>query len=196
MAPRPQDDADGRLVARLVALDEMAWVTLLETYGGLVASSCRRSLLRAGLRADEEAVADASAEVVRTLLADGCRLLKAHRPGTPLGAYLRVIARTRTLNALRSLAPFPLLGEAFDPEGEGAVGEALRLSERAERLGQALGTLPARDAEALRLFHLEGLDYAGISARVAVPPDQVGVLLKRAREKLRAILGEDFLESV
>lgn len=191
------DGGDARLVRRMVSGDPAAWEEWQAAYSGLVASVCRSALLRAGLKAGPDEVQDATAEVSRSLLHDGMRLLRAYRTGVPLGAYLRVIARTRTLNAARRLAPWPCLpeGEA-EPASEDLVAEAIRLSERAARVRKAMGGLPPRDAEALRLFHLEGMDYATLAGRLGVPAAQVGVLLKRAREKMREVLGRDFPDSV
>lgn len=183
------------MLAALLARAPGAWEALLSRYGGLIAATARQVLGRLGLPADAAAVADASAEVVKSLLAEDLRLLRALRPGTPLGAYLRVIARSRILNMARQLSPQSL--PWVEPTGEGPpADEAARLGERAARLGQALSAMAPRDAGILRLFHLEGLDYAAIAGRLGVPAAQVGVLLRRAREKLRQALGEDFPDSM
>ena len=190
----PPDDL---FVARLLGRDPRAWEELVARHGGLIASSCRRTLAQAGLPAGEDAVAEASADVIQALLEDRLRRLRRFRSGTPLGAYLRVIARSRTLDLIRSRPSRPpawLAGAVAGPVD--AVEAAVRSAERAERMKGALAALPPRDAEALRLFHLEGLSYRGIAARLDLPEGQVGMLLSRSRDRLRGLLGEDFLESV
>ncbi len=185
---------DDRLVASLLAREPGSWERLLEVHGGVIAGSCRRALAHAGLPASQAEIADAFAEAVGTLLENDQRLLRRHRLGTPLGAYLSVIAYTCTRRHARRPSP-PLLDED-EPPGQDLAALGLEAAERASRLREALGSLPSRDAEALRLFHLEGLRYAEIAARTGIPEGQVGMLLARARERLRQSLGEDFLESV
>ncbi len=179
-------------LAALIARDPQAWKSFLEEYGGQIEQACRRALRTSGRRPDEAALADACAEVIRILLDDDCRLLRQHRPGARLGAYLNVIAFSRTLNGLRQRKALPWLPERFAQ----AADEPLRMLERSQRLQEAMNALPPRDAELLRLFHLEDLGYAEIALRTGEPADQVGTLLARARQKLRKALGDDFLESV
>lgn len=184
------------LVARMILGDGAAWEEMLTSHGGAIAAACRRALAQAGAPCDGGAVADASAEVVRHLLEDGMRLLKRWRSGASLEAYLRVIARSRTLDALRRARPAPsmtawMVGAEGDP-----VVEAAWSAERAARVREAMAELRERDAEALRLFHIEGERYAEIGRRLGVPESQVGVVLHRARERLRERLGDGFPESV
>ena len=188
------DPDDDRLAQRLIARDPGAWEAFLAEYGGLLAAACRWTLFHAGAPSDPSSVSDASAEVVRALLEDDARLLRRHRPGTPLGAYLRVIARSRTLNALPRNRAFSLLEDRDAPLDEGADA-ALQAAERAARLREALFRLDPKDREALRLFHLEGLPYAEISRRTGIPQGALGMALTRARERLRALLGGNFLET-
>lgn len=183
---------DSALVSRLIARDAGAWESFLAEYGGLVSAACRWTLFHAGAPADPSAVSDASADVTKALLENDAHLLRAYRPGTPLGAYLRVIARSRTLNALPRTRPSPL----FDREIPSGTEAALEAAERSALLRKALDALPAKDALALRLFHLEGLPYAEISKRTGIPEGALGMTLSRARAHLRDALGANFLETL
>lgn len=199
MPPRDDEDPQGwddlTLARRCADRKEAAWRELLARHGGTIEAACRRTLLQAGLPHDGGALADAAAEVLRALLQDGCRILRQFRPGASLGAYLHVVAHHRTIDLARrrSSAPLPWLPLQAAP----ASPEALLLAaERRERLREALAALPAREAECLRLFHLEGRRYPEIAGRVGVPVAQLGVILSRARELLRERLGKDFGESL
>lgn len=66
-----------------------------------------------------------------------------------------------------------------------ALAEAAELS---AMLRAALATLPPRQAEAFCLSGLEGWSYQEIAAELNVSIDAVGVLLHRARAKLRILL--------
>ena len=183
---------DDRLVERLLAKESAAWEEFLSRFGGKVEAACRRTLLQGGVPSDSSAVADAVAEVVRALLDKDARLLRRFRPGGSLGAYLHVVARGVTIDGLRRRDPeaLPWLEESFSRD----PAELPRKAELEERVREALAALPAREAELLRLFHLEGLSYREISERTGVPEGQVGVYLLRARETLKERLGPGILE--
>ena len=71
--------------------------------------------------------------------------------------------------------------------------EPSQLAESAElsaRLREALGSLPSKQAEAFCLFYLDGWDYQQIAAHLQGSVNTVGVLLHRARHRLKHLLGE------
>jgi RNA polymerase sigma-70 factor (ECF subfamily) len=61
--------------------------------------------------------------------------------------------------------------------------------ELSERLRTALGRIPSKQAEAFCLHCLEGWSYQEVAQQLAVSIDSVGVLLHRARKRLRQLLG-------
>jgi RNA polymerase sigma factor (sigma-70 family) len=63
----------------------------------------------------------------------------------------------------------------------------------ASRLQEALGRLPEHEAEVFCLRHLNNMSYRQIGKTVGVRTGTAGVLLHRARTKLRDIL-EDMNE--
>ena len=187
MSPEP-DDEDVHLVRRLIRRDGEAWRELVDRFGGTVSGGCRSALLRAGQPADTGAVADAVADVFRLLLEKDLHLLRKYRSGRKLAAYLRVIAWSRTLNASRGLRHGLPLDEA---QVENTAAAAVEDSDRSERLREALADLPPKDAEVLRWFYQDGLSYAEIARRSGLGVSGVGMALARARERLRALLGEE-----
>jgi RNA polymerase sigma-70 factor (ECF subfamily) len=60
--------------------------------------------------------------------------------------------------------------------------------ELTERLREALARIPARQAEVFCLHCLEGWSYQEIARQLGVSTDAVGVLLHRARQRLRELL--------
>src|SRR5204863_8457816 len=91
------------------------------------------------------------------------------------------------------------------PAGEGVDWHGLaspdhqpsQLAEAAElsaRLREALATLPSRQADVFCLHCLEGWSYAEVAAELAVSVDSVGVLLHRARAKLRLLMASATVE--
>jgi RNA polymerase sigma-70 factor, ECF subfamily len=63
-------------------------------------------------------------------------------------------------------------------------------AELSERFRAALALLPSKQAEAFCLHCLEGGSYHEVAAQMAVSIDSIGVLVYRARNRLRQILGE------
>ena len=68
--------------------------------------------------------------------------------------------------------------------------ESAEAAELSARLRDALAALPARQAEVFTLFCLEGWTYQEISQHVDASVDTVGVMLHRARARLKATLAE------
>jgi RNA polymerase sigma factor (sigma-70 family) len=69
-------------------------------------------------------------------------------------------------------------------------GQLAEASELSDRLRLAISTLPEKQAQAFCLFYLEGWDYQQIAGHQAATVNAVGVLLHRARQRLRELLGD------
>jgi len=67
------------------------------------------------------------------------------------------------------------------------MAEAAELS---SRLRDALAALPEKQAQVFTLFCLEGWTYQEISEHLDASIDAVGVMLHRARGRLKVLLGE------
>ena len=64
-------------------------------------------------------------------------------------------------------------------------------AELAQRLREALAQIPAQQAEIFSLHSLEGWSYQEIAERLSLSINTVGVLLHRARKRLRELLAPD-----
>lgn len=64
-------------------------------------------------------------------------------------------------------------------------------AELAERLRDALARLPAQQAEVFCLHGLQGWSYQEIAEQLSLSLNTVGVLLHRARKRLRELLAPD-----
>ena len=72
--------------------------------------------------------------------------------------------------------------------GDRPPGELAESAELSERLREALAELPAKQAQAFCLFYLDGWDYQQIADHLEATVNAVGVLLHRARHRLRELL--------
>lgn len=68
--------------------------------------------------------------------------------------------------------------------------QSAEAAELSERLRVALSTLPPKQAQAFCLFYLDGLAYAQIATHLDASVNGVGVLLHRARGRLRELLAD------
>jgi RNA polymerase sigma-70 factor (ECF subfamily) len=74
--------------------------------------------------------------------------------------------------------------------GDASPAQCAEAAELSERLRNALAELPVKQAEAFCLFNLEGWTYQEIGVQLNCSIDNVGVLLHRARTKLRQRLSQ------
>ena len=56
-----------------------------------------------------------------------------------------------------------------------------------EEVDKMLAALPECDAEVIRLYHLESLNYRQIAKQLGIPENSVGPILARARGNLRRV---------
>ena len=105
-------------------------------------------------------------------------------------ALLRRLATARALDLLRGRyrqtsrsrpLPDPSSVVSHQPGPQQRVEE----KELAEQLRSALADLPRRQAEAFYLTAVEGMTYRDLADRLKLDTNAVGVLLNRARKRLR-----------
>lgn len=109
------------------------------------------------------------------------------------GGLLQRIATARALDMMRkrTLSRSRHSGQvdlaALSGGGPGPM-EQLQNEELADSLAQALSRLPAQQAQAYCLRHLNGFSYEQIAQELGISADAVGVDLHRARARLRELL--------
>ena len=126
------------------------------------------------------------------------------RPGEPVRPWLVGIARHVAIDAIRSKqrtrrrtaegrvdeeSDAPLLDRVADdtPGPE----ERASTAERASRIEGALAKLPEEHRRALVMFHVDGLKYQAIAARLGVPMGTIATWIARGRKSIAEALGED-----
>jgi len=108
------------------------------------------------------------------------------------GAFLRVAASRCALDMLRRKArrkrTTDTLSERVGLAAEENPRHLATRREEARLLREALSALPKRDARVFALRYFEDFAYAEIAEQMNVSVSQVGVILHRARKRLRGIL--------
>jgi RNA polymerase sigma-70 factor (ECF subfamily) len=152
-----------------------------------------------GVGRDHPDVEDCTHEALRRALEGRDRL----RDGEPLRPWVTGIARHVALDALRSRkrqrertatsgrdgddsAPDPL--ERVADTGPSPF-DRLAAARRREVIARALSALPEGQRKALTMFHMEGLQYQEIAARLGVPLGTVATWVMRARKSVAAAAG-------
>ena len=180
------------LLDRCVRRLPSAWEDFLSRYRDVLERAARATLLRVvGSVRDD----DVEAVVEGTLLAivkDDFAALRSFAGRSSLAGYLQAIATKVGLNHLRTerrkgWLRFRPLDAATDAPAEVPVEED---PERTAALRRALEQLPPRDQLILKLFHLDGAGYKEIAALMGLSLNAVSPALIRARQKIRALMGE------
>jgi RNA polymerase sigma-70 factor (ECF subfamily) len=119
-------------------------------------------------------------------------------------AMLQRLATARAMDRLRSRYRNPArgtiasIGQECDETASGNPGpcESAEWAELSAHLRTALATLPAKQADVFCLFSLDGWSYQEIADHLHITLDAVGVLLHRARAKLRQKLASSAPDKV
>jgi len=144
-------------------------------------------------------VDDCAQEAVRRAIEGRERL----RDGEPLRPWVTGIARHVALDALRArkrqrertaTAPPTEDGSVPDlveqlPDTRPSAYDRLAEAQRTVAVSRALETLPEGQRRALTMFHMEGLQYQEIAARLGVPLGTVATWVMRARKSVAAAVG-------
>ena len=184
-------DADGarqRLVEALVATggeDRSAFRTLYKLTSAKLFGVCLR------ICGDRQAAEDVLSEVYLTIW----KRAGAFEPGraSPI-SWLATIARNRAIDWRRSSGRTPpaRVEEIADLADDRISAEDSMLAEeRASRLHLCLDQLEQRQRDAIRTAFFDGLTYAELAARDAVPLGTMKSWVRRGLLRLKDCLGDD-----
>jgi RNA polymerase sigma-70 factor (ECF subfamily) len=160
------------------------WDGIVERDGPAVWRTCWRLL---GNRADAD-------ECYQETFVAALTLSRRQELATPRAVLLH-LAAARSIDRLRSRQRRRKHFDFVEDERldlETARGSSPRQeaegAELARSLRRALATLPAKQAEVFVLHAIEGWSYHEISERLGLTGENVGVLIHRARAKLKVLL--------
>jgi RNA polymerase sigma-70 factor (ECF subfamily) len=157
------------------------WAEILERDGGAVWRMAYRLL---GNRADAD---ECFQEVFLAALE-----VSRREPVRDWGALLRRLAAARALDRLRRRyrqgRHRPVVDWDALPGPAPLPSQGVEDAELSDSLRAALAGLRPNQAEAFCLHHLDDWSYREIAEHLAISVDAVGVLLHRARKRLRELL--------
>ena len=173
---------DRELLQRCLDRAPRAWQNFVDRFLGLVVHVANHTAEARGSSLDQATRDDLVAEVFLTLVVDDFTVLRRFRRNCSLATYLTVISRrviSRRLYVSSQSAVPPVLVEDV------VLDRGPTRMENSEEVQQLLLRLDPREANVVRMYHLEGKSYEEISRAVGMSQNSIGPLLSRAREKMR-----------
>ncbi len=138
-------------------------------------------------------VDDLTNELFLRLFDDDCRMLRRlHRPQS-VYAWLVTVAQHLAIDNLRRRNLHARVTNELQstlPQHAPPVSASVVASEKKELVRQCLLQLEALDRLVIELYYLQGLTYAEISGILSLNPNTVAARIRRAKGKLREILGD------
>lgn len=184
-------DVDRLLLQRCLDREPRAWQNFVDRFVGLVVHVVHRTTAGRGISIDESTRDDYVAEVFLVLIRHDFAVLRRFRRHCSLATYLTVIARRVVVRRLQQTqrdtvvdgSREPARAAAVDRVADSAPTEIQRI-ENADEVEHLLARLDSREANVVRMYHLEGKSYHEISQAVGINENTIGSLLHRARQKM------------
>ncbi len=188
-------DIDRSLLDRCLARKPRSWEEFVDRFVGLVIHVANHAAQARSVRLSADDREDLAAEVFLGLVKDDFAALRHFRGESSLATYLTVVARRIVV---RRLIEHGALSRLTDAAAQGEVersadpgrSPAERAGDR-DHLEKLLAKLDASEAQAVRMYHLEGKSYEEISAGTGLASGTIGPTLTRARRKMRVGSGDE-----
>jgi RNA polymerase sigma-70 factor (ECF subfamily) len=174
-------EVDRQLLQRCLDSSPRAWEDFVDRFLGLVTHVANHAMQSRGEVSDAATRDDLVADVFLMIIRDDFAILRRFRRNCSLATYLTVIARRVIVRRLAMTARSERSPGHVD-QAQSADGSPLENQEEVERL---LHRLDPKEANVIRMYHLEGKSYEEIGQLVGLSANSIGPLLSRAREKMR-----------
>ncbi len=183
----PLRNIDRQLLDRCLRKEPGAWNDFVDRYMGLIYHVIHHVAHARSLTLTDPDIEDIAAEVFLGIVDDDYGVLRRFKGASSLPTYLTVVARRICVKEVIKRHREAELGHtsahrAIVGNDDLAKAEAIASAEEVERM---LETLPEREAEVVRLYHLKYLNYREIGKQLDIPENSVGPILAKARQQLR-----------
>ncbi len=175
------DATPAALIAAVARGDRAAFSVLF----GQFAPRIKALLMRRGTQA-----AEAEELAQEAMLAIWRKAAQFDPSRATAAAWIFAIARNLSIDAHRRASPTPAPDPGLAPDPPAIADALLDESERAARVRAVIATLPAEQAEALRLAFFDDRSHADIESLLGIPLGTVKSRLRLAMARLRAALGD------
>ncbi|MEM1068155.1 MAG: sigma-70 family RNA polymerase sigma factor [Planctomycetota bacterium] len=174
-------EVDRQLLQRCLEQAPRAWQDFVDRFLGLVVHVANHAAESRGVSLDAATRDDLVADVFMTLIANDYAVLRRFRRNCSLATYLTVISRRVIVRRLYQAHRAAGSTSHVDPVGQ----EAPTRMENQEEVQKLLTRLDPKEANVVRMYHLEGKTYQEISQIVGMSENSIGPVLSRARDKMR-----------
>lgn len=182
-------EVDRQLLQRCLDSAPGAWPDFVDRFLGLVIHVANHTAKTRGVSLDRATRDDLVGEVFLALVSDDFAVLRRFRRNCSLATYLTVISRRIVVRRLIQIYRRQVSSRTEDPV---AVGTSVpqRMEDR-EEVQQLMLRLDPKEANVVRMFHLEGKSYREISRAMGLSENTIGPVLTRARDKMRRTVSQD-----
>lgn len=180
-------EVDRQLLQRCVDQAPRAWEDFVDRFLGLVTHVANHVAMTRGESIDTATRDDLVADVFLAIVADDFAVLRRFRRNCSLATYLTVISRrviVRRLIAMRRAAVVNA-AEISGSDAQPAQTDRAPRIENEEEVRKLLHRLDPKEANVVRMYHLEGKSYEEIGQVVGMSTNSIGPMLSRARDKMR-----------
>jgi RNA polymerase sigma-70 factor (ECF subfamily) len=183
----PLREIDRQLLDRCLRKEPGAWNDFVDRYMGLIYHVIHHVSHARSVVLSQPDIEDLAAEVFLAIVDDDYAVLRRFKGTSSLPTYLTVVARRVSVREVIKRAREAELGHthahrAIVSDESSSEVEAIASAEEVERM---LTTLSGRDAEVVKLYHLQYLNYRQIGKQLGIPENSIGPILARARQQLR-----------
>jgi len=184
---------DGRLLARVLDRDQVAWGELIRRFRGLVFRCITKVAGKYDAVLSNEDINEIFGDMCFNLLRDDMRKLRAYDPnrGAKLGSWLGLLAINTAYDYLRQTSRRPLLDRldgAPERAGDGPSAlDAILEKERWGYLNTLLADFSERDRRFVELYYGAGLLPEEVAAAMGISVKTVYSKKNKLRTKLLAL---------
>jgi len=185
----PLREIDRHLIDRCLSHETGAWNDFVDRYMGLIYHVIDHVSHARSLSLTSEDVEDIAAEIFLAIVDDNYAVLRRFRGASSLPTYLTVVSRRICVKEVVKRHREEALGHVTAPRalaGDDVSGEVEPIAS-AEELERILKDLPEREAEVVRLYHLQFLNYRQIGKQLGIPENSIGPILAKARKRMRRL---------
>ncbi len=175
-------EIDRVLLESCLKHEPRAWENFVDRFLGLVVHVINHSAVSRSFPLNGQDREDLCAEVFLNILLDDYGVLRRFRRQSSLATYLTVIARRIVIREMLRRPTAAQLQEESYADNAANVESRIQDRDEVERLLHGLGD---REAEAVRMYHLEGRTYQEIGSRIGLSANSVGPMLSKARARMR-----------
>ena len=175
-------EVDRQLLQRCLDRAPRAWEDFVDRFLGLVMHVAKHTSEARGITIDRATLDDLVSEVFLVVVSDDFAVLRRFRRNCSLATYLTVISRRVIVRRLKSARRAPV---ATTSTAEATSNEPPPRIEDREEIQRLMLRLDPREANVVRLYHLEGKTYEEIGQVVGMSANSIGPVLSRARDKMR-----------